>query len=91
MLIVLYHLIPIIKINFLVLDEGATEGINDIVGLAKKEVKINFSKAKTKFCLSFHCCCAMLEIFKLKVHDNIRWYKFYLGSLSNDFTKNEQT
>ena len=57
MLIVLYHLIPIIKNNFLVLDEEVTEGINDIVGLAKKEVKINFSKAKTKFCLSFHCCC----------------------------------
>ena len=29
------------------------------------------------------------EIFKFKVHDNIRQYEFYLGSVSKDFAKDE--
>ena len=31
------------------------------------------------------------EIYKFKVHDNIRWYDFCLGSVSKDFTHNEQS
>ena len=39
---------------FLVLGEGPLEGINDRVGAAEKEIGINFSKVKTKVCLSLH-------------------------------------
>ena len=42
------------KNNFLVLGEGPAKGINDSVGAKKKKVSINFSTAKTKFCLSLH-------------------------------------
>ena len=38
------------KNNFLVLSKGRTEGS---VGTAVKEFKIKFSKADTKFCLTF--------------------------------------
>ena len=31
------------------------------------------------------------EICKFKTKDNIRWYDFCLGSISKDFTKNEQS
>ena len=31
------------------------------------------------------------EIYKFKAKDNISWYNFCLGSVSQDFTKNEQS
>ena len=31
------------------------------------------------------------EIFKFKAKDNIRWYNLCLGSISKDFTKDEQS
>ena len=31
------------------------------------------------------------EICKFKAKDNISWYDFCLGSISKDFTKNEQS
>ena len=31
------------------------------------------------------------EICKFKTKDNISWYDFCLGSISKDFTKNEQS
>ena len=42
------------KLNFLVLGEGPTGGINGSVGAAEKRFSINFTKANTKFCLSLH-------------------------------------
>ena len=42
------------KYNFLVLGEGATDNINDIVGAANKTFCINFTGANTNFCLSLH-------------------------------------
>ena len=39
--------------NFLELDERLPDGFNDSTGAAEKN-NINFSKAKTKFCLSLH-------------------------------------
>ena len=54
MLIVVHHLYWQSKNNFLVLDEGPTEGINYSISAAEKEFIINFNKAKTKFCLSLH-------------------------------------
>ena len=31
------------------------------------------------------------KIYKFKAKDNIVWYNFYLGSVSKDFTKDEQS
>ena len=31
------------------------------------------------------------EFYKFKAMDNISWYKFCLGSVSKDFTKDEQS
>ena len=63
-----------------------------------KIISVNFSKAKTKFCLNLHYNCLntylhvnKTEICKFKLHHNIRWYKFSLGMLSKDFTKDEQS
>ena len=39
---------------FLVLSEGPTDDIKSCIGAAKKKFSINFSTAKTKFCLSLH-------------------------------------
>ena len=36
------------------LGEGPTDDINGSIGTAEKKLSINFSKAKTKFCLSLH-------------------------------------
>ena len=40
--------------NSFLLGEGDTFGINGSFGAPDKKVSINFSKAKTKFCLSLH-------------------------------------
>ena len=40
--------------DFLVLVEGPTGDFNGSIGPAEKRFSINFSKAKTKFCLSLH-------------------------------------
>ena len=52
----------------------------------------------THFCLSLHCngdesylYVNKTEIFKFKAKDNISWCNFCLGSVSKDFTKNEQS
>ena len=37
------------KNKLLFLDEGATDDINDSVGIAEKKFSITFSKAKAKF------------------------------------------
>ena len=42
------------KNNFLSSGEGYTFGINRNFGAPKKKFSINFSKAKTKFCLRLH-------------------------------------
>ena len=41
--------------NNLVLGEGLNENINGSICAAEKKFSINFSKAKTNFCLSLHC------------------------------------
>ena len=44
----------IITRTFLVLHKGDTLGINGNFGAPEKNFSINFTKAKTKFCLSLH-------------------------------------
>ena len=41
-----------LKNNFLVLAEGPTDNIDGSNNIAEKMLSINFSKAKTKFCLT---------------------------------------
>ena len=55
MLIIVHHLgLRIGKIILLVLGESPTFGFNGTFDLAMKKFSINFSKANSKFCLSFH-------------------------------------
>ena len=84
------------KYNFLLLGEGPTFGINGSHGAVEKN-SINFRKANTTFCLRleynddesyFHV--NKKEICKLNAKDNVSWYNFYLGSITKDFTKDEQ-
>ena len=58
-LIIVHHLILIIKNDFLVWGKGPTDDINgsinsNSIGAVKKNNSINFSKAKTTFCLILH-------------------------------------
>ena len=54
-LIIVHHLgLRIGKIILLVLGESPTFGFNGTFDLAMKKFSINFSKANSKFCLSFH-------------------------------------
>ena len=62
----------------------------------EKKISINFSKANTQFCLSFHYIgnesylyVNKTEIYKFKAKDNISWYSFCLGGVSKDFTKDD--
>ena len=64
----------------------------------QKKIGINFSQAKTKFCLSLHyngnesnLYVNKTEICKFKSNYNISWYNFCLGSVSKVFTKDEQS
>ena len=43
------------KNNFLVLGEGPTFYVNGSFDTPEQKININFSKAKTTFCLSLHC------------------------------------
>ena len=55
MLIIVHNLrLTIRRIILLVLGESPTFGINGTFDLAEKKFSINFSKASSKFCLSFH-------------------------------------
>ena len=83
------------KNNFLILGKGATDGINNSTGAAKKN-SINFSKAKQKFSLRSHyngdesyLYVNEVNTFNFKANDNISWYEFSSGSVSKDFTKDE--
>ena len=96
MLIRVHHLILIIKKNFLLLGDGPTDGFNDSTGAAEKTFRINFSKAKAKFCFSLqysgdesYLYVNKTEICKFKANDNISWYNFCSASRSKDFRNDE--
>ena len=76
------------------LAEGQTDDITWNVGKAYNTFSINFSKTKTKFCLSFHSnvhdkylFVNGKEIYKFKTYSrNINFpTKFHLGSTSEKF------
>ena len=64
----------------------------------QKKIYIGFSKANTKCCLSLHyndnesyLYVNKTEIFKIKAKESICWCNCILGSVSKDFTKDEQS
>ena len=82
------------KNNFLVLGKLPTDDINESIGGAEKKFSINFSKAKTEFCLSLHYnydkCYLFVttkEIYKFKSDNkNVNFQtQFFLGRISNKF------
>ena len=86
------------KNNFLVLGEGPPFGINGSFGSAEKKFSINFSKANTKFCLSWHYNAGNSylfvngkEIFKFKADNkNVNFpTQFCLISISSGFSTTE--
>ena len=66
------------KLNFLVIGEGLTKGINRSTDSVEKKISINFSKANKP------------EVYKFQAKDKISCYNFCLGSESQNFTKDEQ-
>ena len=73
-----------------------TQGNNGNTGAAEKN-SITFSKANTVFCLSLryngndsYLYENKTEIYKFQVKDNISWYNFCLGIVTQDFTKDEE-
>ena len=79
----------------MILGEGPTDDINDIVVEVEKKFIINFTKLNIKFCLSLHYNCDESFLYvkktgmcKFKALNNIPPY-FFLGSVSKDFTNNE--
>ena len=82
-----------LKNQFLILDEGDSFVINGSFGAPEKRY-INFSKAKTKFCLSLHydsdnSCLLVNEkeisTFKTSNRNNSFTSQFCLGSISIKF------
>ena len=64
--------------------------------MQQKKNSITFSKANTVFCLSLryngndsYLYENKTEIYKFQKKDNISWYNFCLGSVNQDFTKDE--
>ena len=83
------------KNNFLILGEFPTFGISGRFGWPKKRFSIDFSKANTKLCLSFHYNADNSylfvngkEIFKFKTENkNVNFpTQFCHGSISNIFS-----
>ena len=80
------------------LGEGPIHGISGSFSSAEKTFGINFTKANTKFCLSFHYNADNSylffngkEIFKFKADNNNVNFptRFCLGSISNGFSTTE--
>ena len=84
-----------LKNDFIILGEGPTFGINGSFGASEKKFNnINFSKAKTKFCLSLHykadnsyLFVNRKEIYKSKASNKNNNFpsQFCLGSIFNEF------
>ena len=87
-----------LKNDFLKLCVGDTFGINGIFGVPEKEFSINFTKAKTKFCLSAHYNADSSylfvngkEIYKFIADNKNNNFpsRFCLGRISNEFDSDD--
>ena len=65
--------------------EGPARGINDSTGLAERKLVLTLVKQIKNFYVK------KTEIYKCKAKDNINWYHFCLGIVSQDFTKDERS
>ena len=83
-----------LKNDFQILGKGDTFGINGSYCAPEKTFDINFSKAKTKFCLSFHYNADNSYLFvngkeickfKARKEDNNFLSQLCLGSISDKF------
>ena len=81
-----------------ILGEGSTHDINDSNGTAEKKPSADFTKENTKLFLSLHdngdesyLYENKTEICKLEAPYNIPWYKFCLGRVWKDFTKDKMS
>ena len=97
MLIIVHHLILVIEKKTFKYWVKTQLLVLIVHMVQQKKIGINFSNAKTKFCFSlqYHDDESYLyenktEICKFKENDIISWYNFCLGSMSKDFTKDEQ-
>ena len=97
MLIIIHHLITITK-NFLILREDTTYGINGGVPSPEKKFSINFTKANTKFCLSYIMMpliviCWLMKKKSLNLRPVIEILAFHLNFclriISNGFSNTE--
>ena len=86
------------KNNFLILGEGPTFRINGKFESPEKTFSISFTKANTKFCLSFHynadnsyLSVNGKEVIKFKTDNkNVNFpIRFYLGRISDGFSATE--
>ena len=81
------------KKDILILGKGPTQGLEHTVS-AQKLYSVNFTKEKTKFCLSLHynevdshLFVDDTEIIKFKVKDSeINPYELCLGNISKDWS-----
>ena len=88
------------KNNFLGLGKGPNDGINNASekNCCRKNLVLILVKANAKFCISLcynggesYLYVNKTEICKFEANDNISWYNFCLGSISKDFTTEEQS
>ena len=82
--------------DFLVLDTGPTQGLDDATLTAEAQYSINYSRSNKKFCLSLHSNGSnsflfvnATEIYQFKANDSeIKKHSLCLGNISKDFTAN---
>ena len=86
------------KNNILILGKGPSFGINGSFGELEKKIRINFTKANTKFSLSLHYNCDNSylfvngkEIINFKAdNENVNFpTRFCLGRISDGFSATE--
>ena len=82
--------------NILILGEGFTQGIDDIIFFAEKKISTNFTRINTNFCLNLHyngensyLFVNATEIYQFKAKDSeIVPYSLCLGNVSQGFSVN---
>ena len=82
--------------DFLVLDTGPTQGLDDVTLTAEAQYSITYSRSNRKFCLSLHSNGSnsflfvnATEIYQFKANDSeIKKHSLCLGNISKDFTAN---
>ena len=80
--------------DFLILDEGRTQGLEDTALTAEAKYSIKFSRSQRRLCVNLHyygsnsfLFANATEIYQFKGNDSgIKKYTLCLGNISKDFT-----